>query len=677
MSIKRSWIPGVIVLVILVSSVLADIPRLISYQGRLTDASGNPVTDGSYSVRFRIYDAASGGSTLWDNGSVSVTVTNGVFSYTLGQATALPATLFDNSTVRWLGIAVGAGTEITPRTQLVAVPYAFHAKSADTALYALAGAGGSSGGWVDGGTNVYLGATGDSVGIGTTDPAAKLEVVAAENAIVGHSTGNGTVAGVIGGNDGTGWGVMGSTNTGRGVFGTAFNGFGGYFTGAKNYFSQNLGIGTENPEEMLHVYRNTSGADAYLQLESDHASNCGEAGIRFGNHWNTWRFFMNDDSDDEVADGGIGLYSTYDAAAPAMSFTANTHVGFGRAPKTAYQLTAAGDANAFSAEVTGSGIAYHASVATGYGAYMEAPQNYFSGNTGFGTTTPTHTVTVNGAMAIQGSGATQYHMNYYNGGLNLSETTVADYRLFIKDGGNVGIGTSNPTAKLMVNGNAYVDGTFHADAFEGDAISRANIIDEVGIASAAQGVAATLTTSWAAYRTREITVPTAGYILAIGSATAYLDHGSSGSSQVWLAFSDTATSNDGHAVTVYLGTGVSSGSYAIPISCEHIFHAPDSGTYTYYLVAKRGSDNGAELEYYSMTLLFIPTLYSSKDGALLAAGEDVLSQEPDLSSADEPETQRAASATEGTAADADPGDIAELRAELAALQQRLEQLEKK
>jgi hypothetical protein len=680
MSIRYRWITGIIVLVILVSSALADIPRLISYQGRLTDNSGNPVTDGSYQVRFRVYDAASGGSTLWDNGSVSVTVTNGVFSYVLGGSTVLPNNLFDNSAVRWLGITVGAGTEITPRTQLVAVPYAFHAKNADTASYALAGAGGSSGGWVDGGTNVYLGATGDSVGIGTTDPAAKLEVVAAGNAIVGHSTGNGTVAGVIGGNDGTGWGVMGSTNTGRGVFGTAFNGFGGYFTGAKNYFSQNLGIGTENPEEMLHVDETGSGQDAYLQLESSHASSCGEVGIRFGNHWNTWRLFMDDDSNDELADGGFGLYSDYDAA-PAMSFTANTHVGFGHIPRTAYQVTAAGDANAFYADVTGSGIAYHASVATGYGAYMEAPNNYFSGNTGFGTTTPTHRVTVNGALAIQQSGTTKYHVDHYNGGLNICETSVADYRFFIKDGGNVGIGTSNPTAKLTVNGSTHVDGLFHADAFETNAISCANISNEVGIAGAPYSGYAELTTSWAPYATREITVPTAGYILALGCASIYLDHGISGISSGLLACSDDPTSYDGQFQDFYLGTDVDAGGYIVSIPCQHVFYASAAGSYTYYLVAKRGSDNNASIEHQRMDLIFIPTAYSSKDGAMMAAGEDVLSQEPDLSSTDEPETHRRDVATAGTSSTPDVGRIAtrvdQLTAELALLKEQLQQAQKK
>jgi hypothetical protein len=49
-------------ILILSSMVFAAVPQLINFQGILRDGSGNPVTNGSYSVTFTIYDAASGGT---------------------------------------------------------------------------------------------------------------------------------------------------------------------------------------------------------------------------------------------------------------------------------------------------------------------------------------------------------------------------------------------------------------------------------------------------------------------------------------------------------------------------------------------------------------------------------------------------------------------------------------
>jgi len=55
------------------------------------------------------------------------------------------------------------------------------------------------------------------------------------------------------------------------------------------------------------------------------------------------------------------------------------------------------------------------------------------------------------------SGVTKWHFNLGNPsleirGLNFAETGSGDYRLFIQEGGNVGVGTSNPIATLDING---------------------------------------------------------------------------------------------------------------------------------------------------------------------------------------------------------------------------------
>ncbi len=78
------------------------------------------------------YDAASDGATLWDNDYRSVPVTNGVFTYLLGDSTALPASILAGNAARWLGVKVGADVEIAPRTRLISSPYAYKALNADT-----------------------------------------------------------------------------------------------------------------------------------------------------------------------------------------------------------------------------------------------------------------------------------------------------------------------------------------------------------------------------------------------------------------------------------------------------------------------------------------------------------------------------------------------------------------
>ncbi len=52
------------------------------------------------------------------------------------------------------------------------------------------------------------------------------------------------------------------------------------------------------------------------------------------------------------------------------------------------------------------------------------------------------------------AGNPDWHFNLLAGGLNFVESGVADYRLFLQNGGNVGINTNSPGESLDVNGNA-------------------------------------------------------------------------------------------------------------------------------------------------------------------------------------------------------------------------------
>jgi hypothetical protein len=61
-----------------------QVPSLINYQGRLTDAAGAPVT-GSKNFSISLYDAATAGNLLYTESIGAVTLdANGVYSFQFG-----------------------------------------------------------------------------------------------------------------------------------------------------------------------------------------------------------------------------------------------------------------------------------------------------------------------------------------------------------------------------------------------------------------------------------------------------------------------------------------------------------------------------------------------------------------------------------------------------------------
>ncbi|MBL7976446.1 MAG: hypothetical protein JNJ85_16120, partial [Candidatus Kapabacteria bacterium] len=103
-------------------------PRVLSYQGVLTNTLQEPVTNGNYTLTFTLYDKESGGTPLWTE-TQSVTTSFGVFDTRLGITT--PLTLpFD--TQYYLGITIQGGSELAPRVALSAAPYAL--RSSESAV---------------------------------------------------------------------------------------------------------------------------------------------------------------------------------------------------------------------------------------------------------------------------------------------------------------------------------------------------------------------------------------------------------------------------------------------------------------------------------------------------------------------------------------------------------------
>lgn len=109
----------------------AAVPQIINYQGTLTDKGGTPVPNGNYSIEFRIYDVASGGTVLWsekwDTTTSQVAVVGGIFNAMLGFHSPIPTNLFVDRPVTYLAVKVGTDAEMLPRQRITSVGYAFNA----------------------------------------------------------------------------------------------------------------------------------------------------------------------------------------------------------------------------------------------------------------------------------------------------------------------------------------------------------------------------------------------------------------------------------------------------------------------------------------------------------------------------------------------------------------------
>jgi len=105
--------------------------RILSFQGRLTDSLGNPITAAT-NMRFRLYTASSGGTTLYDTGTCSITPDqDGVHNVLIGSScgSEVSSSVFTENTQVWLGVLVGSDAEMTPRQRMANVPYAMNAET--------------------------------------------------------------------------------------------------------------------------------------------------------------------------------------------------------------------------------------------------------------------------------------------------------------------------------------------------------------------------------------------------------------------------------------------------------------------------------------------------------------------------------------------------------------------
>jgi len=120
-------------------SMFAQSPEKISYQAIVRNASDNLVTNTSVGMQISILQGSVTGTAAYTERHFPTTNTNGLISIEIGMGTIVSG---DFSTIDWANdiyfiktetdINGGANYTITGISQLLSVPYAFHAKSAES-----------------------------------------------------------------------------------------------------------------------------------------------------------------------------------------------------------------------------------------------------------------------------------------------------------------------------------------------------------------------------------------------------------------------------------------------------------------------------------------------------------------------------------------------------------------
>ncbi|MEE8186462.1 MAG: hypothetical protein V3T99_02230, partial [Nitrososphaerales archaeon] len=491
--------------------------------------SGTVVADGDYELSFSLYDVETGGTALWGEIYSSVPVTEGVFHVILGSLDPLSLN-FDRQ--YWLGVTVGGDTEFSPRIQLTSSPYSLNSQS------------------ILGSTNTFP-SDGD-VGIGTTSPGATLQVgeggvdasldiytstqdvggTRAIRLIKQDATANwgsmtlkndaiefggaGTIAGTLRLADGmnlnlgtdqkvTFGDVPGSfamtaeidhdyidNNNGKLNFNTKQSGTMQTVMHLDN--AGNVGIGTESPEDALHVAGNirlgtqpsritfkTTGNDEGVieHLEETESQgqlriaigDDGEAtdNIAFGYYWyedQSWKEQMR-----IQMDGNVGIGTTGPAQKLSVAGTIESTSGGFKFPDGTTQTTAStGGASSANGWVD-DGTVVRLETSTDYvGIGTTSPDSplHIESNQGAGSTTPMLALNNTAAsgqtmLDLKDEGTTKARLRIAGGGnaffiqgessSDIRFVTGDNVRMTVGTDGNVGIGTTSPNSTFETNGS--------------------------------------------------------------------------------------------------------------------------------------------------------------------------------------------------------------------------------
>jgi hypothetical protein len=105
-----------------------QVPPLLSYQGRLLDTFGIPVSDTVREVIFRLYPQFSGGSPFWEE-TQQVRTQGGLFWVLLGANEPVVSLPEDGNL--YLAMCLPPGPELAPRLRITSAAYSYYARKAE------------------------------------------------------------------------------------------------------------------------------------------------------------------------------------------------------------------------------------------------------------------------------------------------------------------------------------------------------------------------------------------------------------------------------------------------------------------------------------------------------------------------------------------------------------------
>ncbi|MDQ3366472.1 MAG: hypothetical protein M3680_13685 [Myxococcota bacterium] len=126
----RIWL-ALVAAAIASASAAAEVPTTVGFTARLVDDESGEALTGSHRFRFELFDAATGGASIWFEGRQLDVEDGGALFTDLGETKPLGAAIFSGPAL-WLEVTVD-DKRMEPRIALATVPYAFRAAAASDA----------------------------------------------------------------------------------------------------------------------------------------------------------------------------------------------------------------------------------------------------------------------------------------------------------------------------------------------------------------------------------------------------------------------------------------------------------------------------------------------------------------------------------------------------------------